>query len=152
MPYTHFAEISDIVEIKKSKIRGAGDGLFAKTNIEKGEFICWYFGCLVEKDVVENGYYDSDYLLQNPLKPNLIIDASDPLSCYGRYANDSLSLKKNNSEFDYYSDVNSGSLKATKKIAKGNEIYVSYGKEYWEEPRRYSKLSKRNQKEIKEEF
>lgn len=141
MPYTHFAENSDIVELKPSKIAGAGTGLFAKKRIQEGQFICWYFGVLVDTDMVENGYYDSDYLLKNPNKPDLIIDAEDPLSCFGRYANDSLHLQKNNCYFEFYRDINSASLVATKNIKKGDEIYVSYGINFWREPRRYNMLS-----------
>lgn len=143
MPYTFFGENSDIVELKPSKIAGAGTGLFAKKRIKEGQFICWYFGVLVDKDMVDNGYYDSDYLLKNPNpeKSDLIIDAHDPLSCFGRYANDSLHLRKNNSDFEFYTDIYSASLVATKNIKKGEEIYVSYGSEFWREPRRYNMLS-----------
>ncbi len=141
MPYTYFAENSEIVELKPSKIAGAGTGLFAKKKIKKGDFICWYFGVLIGKDMTENEYYDSDYLLTNPHLQNYVIDAEDPLSCFGRYANDSLSLRKTNSKFQYYTNTQSAGLEATKDIKKGEEIYVSYGTEFWREPRRYNMLS-----------
>ena len=47
------------------------------------------------KDQVHNGYYESDYMLEDPAH-DFIIDAADPKSCLGRYANDSLSMKKSN--------------------------------------------------------
>ena len=143
MPYIHFGENSDIVEIKNSKIANAGQGLFAKKRIKKGDFICWYFGVLVEKDFVDNEYYDSDYLLKNPFN-NLIIDASDPNSCFGRYINDGLGEFSSNSKFDFYEDTTSGAVIATKNIKKGDEIFISYGMTYWNEPRRYNLLSQRN--------
>lgn len=141
MPFTFFGDNNKTVELKDSKIVGAGTGLFAKKKFKKDEFICWYFGVLVEKDLVENEYYDSDYLLKNPYHLDLIIDADDPLSCFARYANDSLSRKKTNSRFEFYVDINTASLVATKDIKKGDEIYVDYGTEFWLEERRYNKLS-----------
>lgn len=143
MPYSHFCESSDLVEIKNSNIPNSGQGLFAKKRIKKGDFICWYFGVLIENSVVENGYYDSDYLIKNPFT-NLIIDAEDPLSCFGRYINDGLGNSQNNSKFDFYEDTTSGVIISTKNIKKGDEIYISYGMDYWTEPRRYNMLSQRN--------
>lgn len=147
MPFIYFGENSEVVEIKNSKITDAGKGLFAKKKIKKGDFICWYFGVLIEKDFVLNEYYDSDYLLSNPHN-ELIIDAADPSSCYGRYINDSLGLKKNNAEFIFYDNTFSAGVIATKNIKKGEEIYLSYGMEFWKEERRYNALSKRNREYI----
>ena len=141
MPFTFFGDNNKTVELKDSKIAGAGTGLFAKKKFKKDEFICWYFGVLVDKDLVENEYYDSDYLLKNPHHLDFIIDADDPLSCFGRYANDSLGRKKNNSRFEFYVDINTASLVATKDIKKGDEIYVDYGTDFWLDERRYNKLS-----------
>jgi SET domain-containing protein len=69
------------------------------------------------------------------------IDASDPNSCYGRYINDSLSKKKQNCDFESYKDIHSAAIVATKNIKKGSEIYISYGINFWKEPRLYDKLS-----------
>jgi SET domain-containing protein len=132
MPYTFQSETSDIVEVKKSKINKAGKGLFAKQAMKRGDHICLYFGVLVFKDQVHNGYYESDYMLEDPAH-DFIIDAADPKSCLGRYANDSLSMKKSNCKFAFYDDPFSGYLQATKAIKKGEEIYVSYGKDYWQD-------------------
>ena len=149
MPFIYFGENSDIVEIKESKISGAGQGLFAKKKIKKGDFICWYYGVYVDRASVENGYYESDYLL-TLRGQDLVIDASDPLSCYGRYINDSLSMKKTNSSFVSYENTYSAGVKAIKDIKKGDEIYISYGIEFWEEPSRKNKLSQNDREYIEE--
>jgi len=141
MPYIYFAENSDIVEIKPSKLTNAGDGLFATKSIKKDEFICWYSGVYLSKEFIENGYYESDYLFQPRGRNKLVIDASDPNSCYGRYINDSLSKMKKNSDFESYADTHSAAIIATKNIRKGSEIYISYGNNFWREPRLYNKLS-----------
>jgi uncharacterized protein len=147
MPFIFKAESSEIVEVKHSKIRGAGQGLFTKKAIKKGEFLCHYFGVYVDKDSVQNGYYDSDYLLQERGN-DLIIDAADPLSCLGRYANDSLSRKKTNSIFKFYNNTYGASINASKAIKKGEEIYVSYGSEFWKEEHRYNILSAADKRHI----
>ena len=147
MPFHFFGENNDNVEIKKSKIKNSGKGLFATKNFNTGDFICWYMGVLIEKDFVVNGYYDSDYLLANP-NSELIIDASDEKSCYGRYINDSLALKKNNCDYDFYSNTTSAGVIASKNIKKGDELYISYGMDYWREDRRFNLLSNKNKNYI----
>lgn len=132
MPFIHFQEDNKSVEIKKSKIPGANQGLFSQKLIKKGDFICFYTGVFVSKDSVENGYYTSDYLYQHT-GAKYIIDAQDPNSCYGRYANDSLSLRKNNAEFDMENGKDYAYLRATKNIKKGEEIFVAYGYEFWKD-------------------
>ena len=104
MQYTHMGESSEVVEVKKSKLKKAGKGLLAKKKIKNGEFICWYAGVYVDKEAVHNGYYDSDYLYHFE-DSDLVIDASDPKSCFGRYANDSLSLGLTNRKMHAYEDV-----------------------------------------------
>ena len=97
--------------------------------MKRGDHICLYFGVLVFKDQVHNGYYESDYMLEDPAH-DFIIDAADPKSCLGRYANDSLSMKKSNCKFAFYDDPFSGYklLCTTNAIMKGEAIYVNYGK------------------------
>lgn len=143
MPFTHFAETNNDVEVKASSINNAGDGLFATKDFKKGDFICWYNGVFIEPPVIENGYYDSDYLLKIP-GSDLYIDAEDPLSCYGRFINDGLSKKNSNCKFIDYDDVYAAGVIATRKIKQGDEIFVSYGHDYWIEPRRNQKLSQKD--------
>ena len=137
MPFVERMEDRDpdgvFVYIKKSKIKNAKKGLFTTKRIKKGEFICWYADTIVPKRFVDNYYYESDYLYQ-PRGRDFIIDASDQFSCYGRYANDSLSLKKTNAMFDIDQDNNEmGYLVAIEDIRKNSEVYVSYGFDYWNE-------------------
>lgn len=128
--YTFQSETSDIVEVRQSNINNAGDGLFALRDIEEGEHICLYFGVLVFNTQVYEGYYESDYLLESESN-DFIIDAADSKSCLGRFSNDSLGLKLDNSDFAFYDSPFSGYLYATKDIGAGEEIYTSYGASYW---------------------
>jgi hypothetical protein len=84
----------------------------------------------VEKDTVENGYYESDYMLTFKDR-DLMIDAADPMSCFGRFANDSLSKETNNCDFAHYDGMHAGYLIATQDIAKNDEILISYGPKFW---------------------
>jgi hypothetical protein len=127
--------------VKKSQIPRAGKGLYAKKDFEKGDFICWYMGFLIENVMIENEYYDSDYILKLPNK-DLYICAEDEKSCYGRYINDSLSRRVSNCIFEAYTDIYSAGIKAKRKLRKGDELYISYGYEYWSEKRRYDKLKR----------
>jgi len=144
MPFIYSTEPENKCEVKRSRIPNAGMGLFAKQKIKKGDAICWYGGVFVEKHVIDHGYYESDYFLTRP-GSDLIIDAEDPLSCLGRWANDGLSFRPNNADFDFEDDERIGFLYATKNIAKGAEIYCGYGHKYWTEPRRYALLTPENQ-------
>lgn len=129
------------VEVKKSKIPRAGKGLYAKRDLKRGEFICWYMGYLIVNDMIENGYYDSDYILKLPDK-DLYICAEDEKSCFGRYINDGLSKHNSNCVFETYDDIYSAGIIAKKKIKKGDELYITYGDDYWKEPIRYDRLNK----------
>lgn len=150
MPFLYSPDGNDEnVDIKKSKIPRAGNGLYAKKDFTKGDFICWYMGFLIEEDMVDNGYYDSDYLLKLRGK-DMYICAEDKKSCYGRYINDGLSKYKSNCEFETYDDVLSSGIKAKRKIKRGDELYISYGPEYWTDEKRYSILNKKDKDFIDE--
>lgn len=132
------------VYIKKSKIKGAKKGIFAAEKIKKGEVACLYMGVFVPMCLIELNYYDSDYLFQSPNEV-MAIDASDVYSCYGRYANDSLSLQKINVKFTKSINEDSANLVAIRDIKKNEEIYVSYGEAYWTEGDRIQHLSQVDQ-------
>jgi uncharacterized protein len=145
MPFVYPTEPETKCEVKRSRIPNTNMmGLFAKQKIEKDEMICWYGGVFVEKRMIDNDYYHSDYTLTRP-GSDLIIDAEDPMSCLGRWANDGLSFRENNADFGFLQDGSIGFVYATKNIRKGAEIYAGYGHKYWTEPRRYALLTPENQ-------
>ncbi|MBK5277312.1 MAG: SET domain-containing protein [Bacteroidia bacterium] len=121
------------LQINKSQLPGAGQGLFTKIDIQKGTRIVEYKGRLHRwKDIKhEDGH--NGYLLY--INPNAVINALGTAKLIGRYANDANGIiriegLRNNSEY-----VTVGSrcfITATKNIKKGEEVFVKYGKEYWE--------------------
>jgi len=119
--------------IKTSGIKGAGQGLFTKKFIEKGTRIVEYKGRKttwkeVKQQTEFNGYV---YYVNR----NFVIDAKDHLKTFGRFANDAKGLNKkkdikNNSRYVVYDEK--VFIEATKDIPEGGEIFVSYGKGYWD--------------------
>lgn len=122
--------------IKKSKIPGAGKGLFTTTPIKKGDIVIEYEGqkmtwkeCLKKGE--ERGRYSS-YVFY--VTRNNCVDPEDMLEALGRYANDAKGRTKvkglkNNSEYQVIKGV--PYIVATRNIPAKSEIYVDYGEDYW---------------------
>lgn len=118
--------------IKKSGLPKAGKGLFTKIPIKKGARIVEYKGRLQPWREVkaQDGY--NGYLMY--INRNVVINALPAVKTLGRYANDAMGLTRivglrNNSE--YVSEGNRCFIEAIKDIKPGEEILVSYGREYW---------------------
>jgi SET domain-containing protein len=119
--------------IADSTIPNSGKGLFTTTDIPKGTLIVEYKGIIKTwKDVLAgrgfNGYV---YFLNR----NHVIDARPVKKALARYANDTKGISKikgvnNNTEYTIIKKQ--VFIKATKNIPAGAEIFVGYGKEYWD--------------------
>ena len=114
------------LRIKPSNIQNAGFGLYAEKKIKKKEKIDQYKGKLY------NRRKTGEYVLK--LSNNKYIDAKHPNSCAGRYCNTCRRANKNanecrgnNAKFAIDNRRNKASIKATKNIKKGDEIFVPYG-------------------------
>jgi SET domain-containing protein len=128
--------------IQESLIPGAGKGLFTDTLIKKGKIIIEYTGekltwaqCEKRNNEQEglNGYFFF-------VSKNNCIDAQHTLDSLGRYANDAQGYKKveglkNNAEYQIIK--RKPYIIAKKNIKAGEEIFVSYGKEYWDVMKEY---------------
>lgn len=127
--------------IKRSTLPGAGKGLFTKKFIAKGTAIIEYKGTITTWKDVDHTEGENGYIYY--VKRNYVIDARPHPLSLARYANDARGLKKvkgilNNAE---YKEVGLKVFVVAKKdIAAGCEIFVDYGKEYWDTIRYNMKL------------
>lgn len=127
--------------IKRSKIPGAGKGLFTKQFIAKGTRIVEYKGKTTTWKAVQEQPGFNGYVYY--IKRNLVIDAKKYIKAFGRYANDARGISKlknvaNNSS--YLIDGERVFIEAVKDINAGDEILVAYGKEYWDVIRHNKRL------------
>ena len=135
--------------VKKSTIPGSGKGLFTKRDIKKGERIIEYLGEIITEAEcnrrAENNF--SGYVFY--ISKRKCIDAYSDHKALARYANDARGLIrikgiKNNCCYEIWK--NRGWINAEKNIKAGDEIFVSYGAEYWRDIRHNIKLEKETQK------
>ena len=128
MPYK-----TKILYIRQSNIPGAGKGLFTSEAIKKGERIVEYKGRIrTWKEVSDAGVFNGYVFYINR---NHVIDAKTYVQSLARYANDAHGLTRikgvtNNAE--YQKDDKKVYIHATRNIPAGAEIFVGYGKDYWD--------------------
>ncbi|MGV3656614.1 MAG: SET domain-containing protein, partial [Chitinophagaceae bacterium] len=135
---------------KRSTIPGAGKGLFTKVAIEKGTRIVEYKGRITTWKEVE---WDSENKYIYTINPRHVIDASKTLKALARYANDARGLTKIKGVTNNCIYVNDGLhayIESVKDIPAGAEIFVAYGKEYWDVIRQNIKNEAKAAKEKQE--
>jgi len=120
------------LEVKESTIPGAGKGLFTSKFIPKGTRIIEYKGRIRTWKEVE--HEDQNFYIFY-VSEDHVIDGSRNTKSLARYINDARGLKKikglsNNCEF--ICDGLRVFVEATKDIPAGAELFLSYGKEYWQ--------------------
>lgn len=135
--------------VKKSTLPGAGKGLFTKKFIPKGTRIVEYKGKTRTWKEVQADEDENPYIYY--VKRNFVIDALNNKKALGRYANDATGLKrekhiKNNAE--YVEDGVRVFIEAVKDIPANSEIFVSYGREYWQVIRHNIRLDEKARKKL----
>lgn len=119
--------------VSRSKIPASGKGLFTKVFIPKGTRIVEYRGKMTTWKEVNHLDGKNGYIYY--IDRNHVIDARTYQKALGRYANDARGLQKQKGVSNnavYVEDNYRVYIQATKDIAPGSEILVSYGKEYWD--------------------
>ena len=152
------------LRIGQSTIKGAGTGLFLMSGPQPdgtahaGDRLGTYEGARYTEpsdlDRMRSSQVVSDYLYEaiDPFtETTVIVDATPPFSCYGRYANDGLDEFEANSilEFDEEGEV---ILTALTTIEPGAELFLSYGVDYWADQARYESLPLLTQQRIKKAY
>ncbi|PXA03485.1 SET domain-containing protein-lysine N-methyltransferase [Coraliomargarita sinensis] len=115
-------------DVRPSTIKGAGQGLFAKTHIREEDTIGYYTGEVID----ENAFHDperpfSAYVLW-VCRTHIII-GEGPKANYTRYINHS---DEPNAFLVVSHRWKSARFEALCDIAPGEEIFFNYGEDYWE--------------------
>ena len=133
--------------LKKSHLPGAGKGLFTKIDIPKGTMIVEYKGRIHTWNEIKHEDGKNGYLYY--INSKRVIDAKPYKKAFGRYANDARGWTRveglrNNSE--YVEKNQRCYIKSTRKIRKGEEIFVGYGREYWQQLKKAAEKPTRKKK------
>lgn len=144
--------MTDRLEVKKSIIPNAGNGLFSKKIIPKGTIVCEYSGSKMKKSDSFALYCKNpkDYLNHihpfiRDLNDDEVIVGNTNIPKSGVFVNDAFCLRNiGQKDIKHYNNISRKNANvttvvlddkllymSTKKIKKGEEIYTSYGAGYW---------------------
>lgn len=124
--------------IRPSSIPGAGMGLFANVPIKKGQRITYFDGMLISRERAKElrDINKHSHIISITTTPFCIdgFRGDDEIfdrECRGRGSllNDGRNVKTNNCKFE--SDYRGVNIKAKRDIRQGEELLVSYGRQYW---------------------
>ena len=135
--------------IKKSTLPGAGKGLFTKKIIPKGTRIVEYKGKVTTWKEVDHLDGLNAYIFY--IDRNHVIDASLRKNELARYANDAVGFKKINPQANnckYVEDNLRVFIESKRDIPPNTELFVRYGKKYWDTIQDNRKKSIRERKNI----
>jgi SET domain-containing protein len=118
-----------ILDIKPSNIKNSGNGLFSLQNIPNETMIGYYIG-----DILSGNNKVTDYSFQ--ISKKYFIDAKEFPRCYIAMINDAKNSQfVNNCEFRIIEKKlkknNKICLYSIKDIKRSDELFASYGDEYW---------------------
>jgi SET domain-containing protein len=121
--YYHTSQFN--LEIRNSQIKGAGFGVFTNNFIPKNTFIDYYQGLLTKYSISMGRYYFK-------INDEYGVEAYDYPRCYMAMLNDSYNSSfQNNCEF-IVDEVNMKvSIFSIYDILPNQELFISYGSEYW---------------------
>ncbi len=119
--------------LKKSLLPKAGKGLFTRKGISKGTLIVEYKGRITTWNEIKHEDGKNGYLYY--VNSKRVINAQPYKKALARYANDARGWSRteglrNNAE--YIEKDKRCFIKSTRRILKDHEIFVTYGREYWD--------------------
>lgn len=136
------------LEVKPSQIPNAGNGLFTKVFIPKGENIVEYKGKITTWKEVSKQDGNNLYIMYVTEKH--VIDAGNAKKSFARYANDAKGLTKieglKNNGIYVHDKKKRVFIEAKRDIQAGEEILVGYGGDYWKTIRKNMKIDEEKKK------
>lgn len=133
--------------VKRSGLPGAGKGLFTRQFIPKGTKIVEYKGKVTSWKNADHRDGSNGYIYY--VKRYHVIDALPRKSALARYANDAqgrIRMKGITNNAEYTEDGLRVYIQSTKDIPAKSEIFVGYGKEYWDVMKSNAKLEQQQAK------
>ena len=121
------------LRVKTSTLPGAGKGLFTKKAIPKGTIITEYTGKVSKWKDAEHEDGTNPYIYY--VTRNYVIDGKGPEASIAKYANDARGFKNVKGYTNNAGYLQKGKrvfVEALRDITAGEEIFVAYGKEYWD--------------------
>lgn len=129
--------------LKESTLTGAGTGLFTLNFIARGTCIVEYKGTVTSWKNVNHLDGKNAYVFY--VNRNHVVDAHEHPLELARYINDARGLQKikgiTNNAY-YVVKKKQIFVYALKNVPAGSEIFVAYGKEYWDTIKAYLKANK----------
>ena len=119
--------------VKRSTLKGAGKGLFTTTEIPRGTKIVEYKGKITTWKEVDDRKGLNAYIYY--VTRQHVIDARTTKEALARYANDAKGLLRVEGITNNCTYIIEGVkvyIKAMRHIPAGSELFVGYGKEYWD--------------------
>jgi SET domain-containing protein len=119
--------------VKRSTLKGAGKGLFTTKDIAKGKKIVEYKGKITTWKEVDDKKGLNGYIYY--VNRNHVIDAATAKDALARYANDAKGLMRTDgitNNCTYNIEGIRVYIVAMRNIPAGSELFVGYGKEYWD--------------------
>ena len=127
------------LEIKRSAIPDAGDGLFALKRFRRGDPIATFGGQVVST----SAYEESPSVYGIHLNGTLVLDSASTQAGLARYANNCTTTDRranscpgNNARIVVNARTRTARLEATKTIEIGQEVFAAYGSSYGKRARR----------------
>jgi SET domain-containing protein len=146
-----YATIGDGIEVKQSSIPESGNGLFATRDFNEGEIITTYDGETIDfKTAGELRKQGKASHIRTLVRMSICVDGfKDPADAHrkggGSFCNDAnysgdtagVSKYQNNAKFSVENSAKDPReicyIRALKDIKSGEEIFVSYGRDYWKD-------------------
>jgi hypothetical protein len=128
------------LRVKRSTLPGAGKGLFTTRFIPKGTRIVEYKGKITSWKDADTQGGGNGYIYY--VKRYHVIDALPRPKALARFANDAqgmMRVKGITNNADYVEDGLKVYIESKKDIPANSEIFVGYGKEYWDVIKAYKK-------------
>lgn len=119
------------LDVRPSRVAGAGDGLFAARPFAQGELLCEYAGRVLSlARVMRMSVGERDYVMGG-FGLNAHVDGRHDLNMLARYINDNADPAMINAEFVKLRAERKALVRALRPVACGEEIFCSYGEGYW---------------------